>query len=133
MRLLTALSERRSHLRANALRTAVEELPIPTKRAMLAAIEEDQELIVGAYTDRRGRVCPMLAAHRRGARAGVGSFPGAWDAFGRACRPRLATDRELEILKALLEESVSGSPSEHRPGGPNGRGGRPRAAAPSAS
>jgi len=127
------MSERRSRRRANALRTAVGELPIPTTRAMLAAIEEDEELIVGAYTDRRGRVCPMLAAHRRGARAGVGSFPGAWDAFGRACRPRPATDRELEILRALLEESVAGRVSEHRPGGPDGHPGRHRTAAPSAS
>lgn len=74
---------------------------------MLAAIESD-ELIVGAYTDRCGRICPMLAAHRRGARADVGSFPRAWDAFGQARRPRPATERELEILKALLEESLSG-------------------------
>jgi hypothetical protein len=116
MRFSTALSERRRRQRANALRTAVGALPVQTKRAILAAIEEDEELILGAYTDRRGRVCPMLAAHRRGARAGVGSFAGAWDAFGRACRPRLATDRELDILKALLEESVFASVRECPPG-----------------
>jgi hypothetical protein len=72
---------------------------------MLAAIEAD-ELIVGAYTDRLGRICPMLAAHRRGARTDVGSFPRAWDAFGRARRPRAATQRELEVLKALLQEGL---------------------------
>jgi hypothetical protein len=80
---------------------------------MLAAIEAD-ELIVGAYTDRSKRMCPMLAAHRRGARSDVGTFPRAWDAFGRARRPRLATRRELDILRALLEESladVAGEPS----------------------
>lgn len=74
---------------------------------MLEALDDD-ELILGAYTDRRGRTCPMLAAHRRGARIDVGDFPRAWDAFGRARRPRPATERELEILRALLEESVEG-------------------------
>jgi hypothetical protein len=73
---------------------------------MLSAIESE-ELIVGAYADRRGRACPMLAAHRLGARTEVGAFPRAWDAFGRASRPRAATERELQILKALLEESIS--------------------------
>jgi hypothetical protein len=78
---------------------------------MLAAVEAD-ELIVGAYTDRRGRMCPMLAAHRLGARSDVGSFPRAWDQFAGARRPRPATCRELEILKALLQESLRGHVSE---------------------
>ena len=81
---------------------------------MLSAIEGD-ELIVGAYTDRRGRVCPMLAAHRRGARTDVGAFPRAWDRFARARRPRLATERELEILRALLEESLAGARPRVKP------------------
>jgi hypothetical protein len=74
---------------------------------MLAAID-GEVLIVGAYTDLSGRVCPMLAAHRRGARTDVGRFPRAWDAFARARRPRPATERELQILRALLEESLAG-------------------------
>lgn len=69
----------------------------------------DEELIVGGYADRRGRICPAVAAFRRGARSCVGAFPGAWDDFGRARRPRLATSRELEILRALLEESLVGT------------------------
>ncbi len=73
---------------------------------MLDATESDQ-LIVGAYTDRTGRTCPMLAAHRRGARTGVGAFPRAWDAFARARRPRPASERELQILRALLQESLA--------------------------
>jgi hypothetical protein len=73
---------------------------------MLDALE-DEELIVGGYVDQAGRVCPMLAAHRRGARIDVGSFPRAWDAFARARRPRSASQRELQILKALLEESFN--------------------------
>jgi hypothetical protein len=96
-----ARSDRR---RAQGLRRAVAELAPETRRAMLAAIEGD-ELIVGAYCDYRGRPCPMLAAHRRGARTAVGDFPYAWDAFADARRPRPATRRELEILKALLQEA----------------------------
>jgi hypothetical protein len=105
----TAVSEIRltrwHRKRAQALARAVDELPLVTRQAMLVAVEAD-ELIVGAYTDRRGRMCPMLAAHRLGARTDVGSFPRAWDAFGGARRPRPATCRELEILKALLEETL---------------------------
>ena len=47
------------------------------RRAMLDALD-DEELIVGGYVDQAGRVCPMLAAHRRGARIDVGSFPRAY-------------------------------------------------------
>lgn len=89
---------------------------------MLEALGND-ELIVGAYTDRRGRTCPMLAAHRRGARIHVGDFPRAWDAFAGARRPRLATSRELEILRAMLEEGLregsrGGLPRDPLPGEP---------------
>src|SRR5437588_3184290 len=101
-----SIIERRQRRQAQVLRRAVAELPAVTQRAMLAAIDSDQ-LIVGAYTDRLGRACPMLAAHRRGARTDVGRFPRAWDAFAGASRPRLATRRELDILRALLEESIA--------------------------
>jgi hypothetical protein len=108
------VEERRSRTLAQALNRAVRELPASTRQAMLAAVEAD-ELIVGAYADLRGRACPMLAAHRRGARTDVGAFPRAWDAFGRARRPRLATRRELDILAALLEESLVGSTAAGQP------------------
>jgi hypothetical protein len=91
--------------RARRLQRAVLDLPAQTRLAMLVAVREGG-LIIGAYADRRGRVCPMLAAHRRGGRTDVGDFPRAWDAFGDAHRPRLATPRELEVLGALLEESL---------------------------
>ena len=103
----TEFTHRRHQKRARELREAVDELPISTRQAMLTAVEND-ELIVGAYTDRRGRICPMLAAHRRGARTDVGRFPRAWDAFAQASRPRLASKRELEILRALLQEGMEG-------------------------
>jgi hypothetical protein len=108
------IDARRRRRQAQALNRAVDELPMTTRRAMLAALESD-ELIVGAYTDRSGRVCPMLAAHRRGARTDVGSFPRAWDAFARAARPRPATRHELGILKALLQESLDDSPRSTEP------------------
>ena len=110
-RISTEYAERRHRRRARALREAVEELPSSTRHAMLVAVEND-ELIVGAYTDRRGRICPMLAAHRRGARTDVGRFPRAWDAFAQARRPRPASKRELEILKALLQEGMEGPAHE---------------------
>ncbi len=113
-RVWSRLAERAAHRRAQALRKAIADLPEVTRRAMLEAAESD-ELIVGAYTDRTGRICPMLAAHRRGARTHVGSFPRAWDAFAQSPRPRAATVREVEILKALLEESLGGAPGVASP------------------
>jgi hypothetical protein len=101
------IGSRRIDKRARCLNQAVRALPVETRRAMLAAAEGGG-LIIGAYSDRKGQVCPMLAAHRLGARTHVGEFPRAWDAFGNAKRPRPATARELEILRALLEESLSG-------------------------
>jgi hypothetical protein len=102
------IAERRTELRAHALNRAIRELPLSTREAMLAAADAD-ELIAGAYTDGHGRACPMLAAHRRGARTHVRGFPRAWDLFTRARRPRRATARELEVLRALLQESIDGA------------------------
>ena len=62
---------------------AIEWLPIDTKRAMLDAIEHNR-IIVGAYTDRDGGVCPMLAAHRNGGRTSYASFARAWDRYTKA-------------------------------------------------
>jgi hypothetical protein len=104
---LTRILDRRAEKRANELNRAVRTLPLSTRQAMLAAAEAE-ELIAGAYTDGRGGACPMLAAHRRGARAHVRGFPRAWDAFTGAARPRPVTRRELEILKAMLQESIAG-------------------------
>ena len=105
------IAERRARRRAQALSRAIAELPVITRRAMLDATGSEP-LIIGAYTDRSGGMCPMLAAHRRGARTHVGNFPRAWDSFGRASRPRPATERELQILRALLQESLDGERPE---------------------
>jgi hypothetical protein len=106
MRLTHGIRERKANRRRLALARAVWALPVESRRAMVSALD-DVELIAGAYTDRRGRMCPGLAAFRHGARCGVGAFPQAWDDFARARRPRAATQRELEILRALLQESLA--------------------------
>jgi hypothetical protein len=64
------------------------------------------DIIVGAYTDRDGRVCPMLAAHRHGGRTSLASFARAWDRYTCARRPRPATEREVRTLRAMLEASL---------------------------
>jgi hypothetical protein len=91
---------------ARDLRTAVDCLPIQTRKAMLQGIEANR-IIVGAYTDRQGGVCPMLAAHRNGGRTSLASFARAWDRYTRARgRPRPATDREVTTLRTMLEASI---------------------------
>ena len=93
---------------ARDLRTAIDCLPLKTRRAMLGGVESSR-IIVGAYTDRSGGVCPMLAAHRNGGRTSLASFARAWDRYtgvrGRKARP--ATDRELTTLKTMLEASIA--------------------------
>ena len=94
------------------LRTAIDCLPVDTRVAMLQGVRSN-DIIVGAYTDRRGGVCPMLAAHRCGGRTDFLSFAHAWDRFARnKGRARRASEREVRILTAHLEASVLG---ERRP------------------
>jgi hypothetical protein len=90
---------------AQRLRTAVELLPRHTREAMLRGIDAN-EIIVGAYTDRDGGVCPMLAAHRNGGRTNFASFARAWDDFTHAKRPRRASRREIRALRAYIEMSL---------------------------
>ena len=91
---------------ARDLRTAIDCLPLQTRRALLAGVEANR-IIVGAYTDRDGGVCPMLAAHRNGGRTSLASFARAWDRYTDAPRaPRPATERELNTLTAMLEASI---------------------------
>jgi hypothetical protein len=87
------------------LRLAIDCLPRRTRTAMLDGMSSN-EIIVGAYTDRLGGVCPMLAAHRCGGRTNFISFARAWDRFARVRRPRKATERELDILRTQLEASL---------------------------
>src|SRR3954463_15687168 len=106
---------------AQELRQAIDCLPERTREAMLEGIDAN-EIIVGAYTDRRGGVCPMLAAHRHGGRTSLATFAKAWDRYtGARRRPRPATQRELRTLRAMLEASLfygggaaAGAGNEHR-------------------
>jgi len=90
----------------SSLRTAIDCLPARTRRAMLDGIRSNP-IVVGAYTDSRGGICPMLAAHRHGGRTSFVSFARAWDAFARTDSIRRATDRELRTLAHLLEASLA--------------------------
>jgi hypothetical protein len=93
---------------ARDLRTAIDCLPLQTRKAMLEGVEANR-IIVGAYTDRKGGVCPMLAAHRNGGRTSLASFARAWDSYtgARRRRSRPATERELNTLKAMLGASIA--------------------------
>jgi hypothetical protein len=88
------------------LRTAIDCLPARTREAMLEGIRSSP-IVVGAYTDSRGGICPMLAAHRHGGRTSFVSFARAWDAFARTKTIRRATERELRTLENLLVASLA--------------------------
>ena len=114
------MAKRRNN--AERLRNSVSAMPARTKEAMLRGIRSNR-VIVGAYVDKRGGVCPMLAAHRNGGRTNFGTFARAWDAFTGANqrKPRRASRREVRTLEsylemALLREGVPGSePLPERP------------------
>ena len=89
------------------LRLAGDMLPERTRRAMLVGVRANS-IVVGAYTDTNGRICPMLAAHRNGGRTDFIGFAKAWDRFARVKKgPRPATDREVRILETMLEASLA--------------------------
>ncbi len=95
--------------RIDDLRLAVECLPPRTQAAMLEGIRQST-IIVGAYTDRSGGVCPMLAAHRRGGRTDLIAFARAWDRFtGAGRRSRPATAHEVAVLEGLLDGALVGA------------------------
>jgi hypothetical protein len=90
-----------------SLRLAIDCMPVATREAMLRGVSENERIIVGAYVDELGGVCPMLAAHRCGGRTDFLSFAKSWDRFTRARGVgRPATERELSILLAQLQDSL---------------------------
>jgi hypothetical protein len=91
------------------LQSAIDCLPERTRRAMLEGVRADT-IVVGAYTDGDGGICPMLAAHRHGGRTSFLSFARAWDGFARADKVRRATPRELRVLEGLLLRSLEEGP-----------------------
>jgi len=89
------------------LRLTIDCLPVSTREAMLEAVQSRERIIVGAYVDGEGGVCPMLAAHQAGGRTAFLPFAKAWDRFTKAGRrARLATQRELDILIGQLQASL---------------------------
>jgi hypothetical protein len=79
-------------------------LPIETKQAMLAALD-CETIVTGAYTH-DGGICPMLGAHRRGGRTDRDSFAKCWDRYTGAAKGRRATEREIRVLRCMLEASL---------------------------
>src|SRR3712207_8601275 len=123
---------RRRHRRyAEDLRRAVDCLPRGTRVAMLESLD-DERIIVGAYTDGEGGMCPMLAAHRNGGRTNLASFAPPRGSYTHATTKRQARDPELRTPRALLEASpyYEGNPARlaeaaaeaHAPAQERGRG-----------
>lgn len=101
-------NRRRHSSSVEGLRLAIDCMPVATREAMLAGVRSDARIIVGAYVDGQGGECPMLAAHRRGGRTDFLSFAKSWDRFTRAeGKTRQATEREVGILRAQLEDSLA--------------------------
>jgi hypothetical protein len=98
---------RRTRRDTERLRHVVDCLPFDTRVAMLQGLQRYDRIIVGAYSDRSGGVCPMLAAHRCGGRTDFRSFARAWDRFtGAGRRARRASEREVRTLCAQIEASL---------------------------
>jgi hypothetical protein len=103
------MAKRRNHSSrlVEDLRRTIDCLPPSTRQAMLDGVRGSERIIVGAYVDGDGGMCPMLAAHRFGGRTNFLSFAKAWDRFARAGRKaRRATRRELDILVGQLQSSL---------------------------
>lgn len=99
------MRRRRHRKYAQDLRRAIDCLPRGTRLAMVESLD-DTRIIVGAYTDGEGGICPMLAAHRNGGRTNLASFARAWDRYTGATTMREASERELRTLRAMLEASL---------------------------
>lgn len=98
---------RQSNSAVEGLRLAIDCMPVRTREAMLDGLASNERILVGAYVDGSGGVCPMLAAHRCGGRTDFLSFAKSWDRFARAGgRKRAATPREVSILVAQLQASL---------------------------
>jgi hypothetical protein len=97
----------RSSSAIEGLRLAIDCMPVATRQAMLHGVRANPRVIVGAYVDGEGGVCPMLAAHRAGGRTDFLSFAKSWDRFTHARgKSREATEREITILLSQLQDSL---------------------------
>ncbi len=75
------------------LRLAIDCLPVARAKRCSTAMRANERIIAGAYVDREGGVCPMLAAHRAGGRTDLLSFARSWDRFTRTGGGASAGDR----------------------------------------
>jgi hypothetical protein len=100
---------RQSTSSVEGLRLAIDCMPVATREAMLHGLDHYERILIGTYTDEHGGVCPMLAAHRCGARTKFLAFAKSWDRFGRAGgrNKRVATPREVRILVGQLQASLA--------------------------
>lgn len=84
----------------------VARLPVRVRIAMLDGLRHER-IIAGAYVDGRGGICPMLAAHRHGARVTRLEFADTWDAFVTGTRRgRPASPTEVDALAHALRRSL---------------------------
>ena len=81
----------------------------PRARRCSTGVRASERIIVGAYIDGRGGVCPMLAAHRARRRAPTSSPSPGRGTVSPAPRgaSRAATEREVGILVTQLEASLA--------------------------
>ena len=100
--------DRHSRQLIDSLRLTIDCLPVSTREAMLTGLRANERIIVGAYVDDHGGVCPMLAAHRCGGRTDFLAFAKSWDRFTRASGvSRPASERELRVLVNYLQDSLA--------------------------
>jgi len=92
-------------VRAHELRSAVDRLPLATRRAMLDGIDT-KSIIVGADGNPRGGVCPIYATASPPSKRIGAPFARAWDRFAGARMGRPASEGELRTLRSMLETSI---------------------------
>jgi hypothetical protein len=123
---MRAAGELRRRKRVDALRRAVERMPVSSRKAMLEGLGSGT-IIAGAYTVGPA-ICPALAAYRRGARTGYTDFARAWDRYARGRGVRKAGADDTATLIAMIRESLPAD-EDATQGVPamNGNARRPRA------
>ena len=101
--------------RARRLRRAVAALPLDARQAMLDALAEG-EVIVGAYTDRRGRTCAMLALRTAAERGSTSrDFPALGHVRPRPAPPRRDAPRARAPQGAASGVAAGADPPRSKP------------------